>query len=238
MPERGVIYIVWGRDNKTERALERSKKSVNAIHPELPVEILRLDADDPIKGLLLKARMFELSPFRETLYLDADTVVLGRLDFAFLKAQEFGLACCICECPWARRHGGVHGETIEYNTGVLFFGEHAKPIFESWSRLAPQIDSSIIFHGPQGQMMRMPYDDQGSFAAAVEEVKFSPFVLPLNWNFRPNWQLSFFGPVKIWHDYAELPPFFDEMRKYYNQSEAIIQYHTAMRVGQVANATS
>jgi hypothetical protein len=66
MPERGVIYIVWGRDNKTERALERSKKSVNAIHPELPVKILRLDADDPIKGLLLKARMFELSPFRET----------------------------------------------------------------------------------------------------------------------------------------------------------------------------
>jgi hypothetical protein len=81
--------------------------------------------------------------------------------------------------------------------------------------------------------MRMPYADQGSFAAALEEVKFSPFVLPLNWNFRPNWQLSFFGPVKIWHDYAELPPFFDEMRKYYNQPEAIIQYHAAMRVGQV-----
>jgi hypothetical protein len=135
----------------------------------MPVEIIRLDADDPIKGLLLKAWMFELSPFRETLYLDADTVALGRLDFAFLKAKEFGLACCIYECPWARRHNGVHGETIEYNTGVLFFGERAKAIFESWSRLAPQIDSSIIFHGPQGQMM-----------------KFSPFVLPLNWNFRPN----------------------------------------------------
>lgn len=229
MSKRGVIYIVWGRDDKTERALERSRKSISAIHPELPVEVCRLDADDPFKGLLQKSRMFELSPFRETLFLDADTVVLGRLDFGFIKAQEFGLACCICECPWAQRHAGVHGELVEYNTGVLFFGERAKPIFESWSRLAPQIDSSIAFHDSRGQMMRMPYADQGSFAVAIEEAKFSPFVLPLNWNFRPKWQLSFFGPVKIWHDYGELPPFFDEMCKYYDRPEAIIQYHEAIR---------
>ena len=138
MREREESFISYGAAIIKLSALARSKKSVNAIHPELPVEILQLDADDPIKGLMLKARMFELSPFRETLYLDADTVVLGRLDFAFLKAQEFGLACCICECPWARRPSGVNGETIEYNTGVLFFGEHAKPIFERWSQLAPQ----------------------------------------------------------------------------------------------------
>ena len=99
MSERGVIYIVWGRNARTEKALERSRESINSVHPELPVEVFRLDADDPVKGLLQKSRMLELSPFRETLYLDADTVVLGRLDFAFLKAQEFGLACCICECP-------------------------------------------------------------------------------------------------------------------------------------------
>ena len=229
MSERGVLYIVWGGDDKTERALARSQQSLTNIHPELPVEVCRLDAGDPFKGLLEKARMFELSPFRETLFLDADTVVLGRLDFGFAKALEFGVACCINECPWAHRHAGVHGETIEYNTGVLFFGESAKPVFDSWSRLAPQIDSSIIFHGPQGQIMRMPHADQGSFALAVEETKLSPFVLPLNWNFRPQWQMSFFGPVKIWHDYTELPPFFAEMCKYYSQPEAIIQYHAATR---------
>ena len=228
MSERGVIYVVWGRNDRTDHALDRSRKSLNAMHPELPVEVFRVDADDPVKGLLQKARMFELSPFQETLYLDADTVVLGRLDFAFLKAQEFGLACCICECPWARRHAGIKGETIEYNTGVLFFTERARPVFESWSKLAPQIDSSITFLGPQGQKLRMAHDDQCSFAAAIEETKLSPFVLPLNWNFRPQWQLSFFGPIKIWHDYVDPPPFFDEMRRYYDQPEAIIQFHRAM----------
>src|SRR5690349_21705296 len=97
MTDRGVLYMVWGSDDKIERALERSTKSLNAIHPELPIEIVRLNATDPIKGLLEKARMFEPSPFRQTLFLDADTVVLDRLDFGFRKAQQFGLACCICE---------------------------------------------------------------------------------------------------------------------------------------------
>jgi len=230
MPDRGILYIVWGKDDKTERALERSKQSVKDIHPELPVEVCRLDVDDPIKGLLQKARMFELSPFNETLFLDADTLVLGRLDFGFTKAQEFGVACCICECPWANRYAGVQGETVEYGTGVLFFARRAKPVFDAWSQLAPKIDSSVVFHGPQGQIMRMPYADQGSFAVAIEETKVSPFVLPLNWNFRPQWQLSFFGPLKIWHDYSEPPAqFIDEMRKYYSQPDAIIQYHAAMR---------
>jgi hypothetical protein len=229
MTEHGVIYMVWGHDAKTERALERSRKSVKTFNPELPMEVVRLDADDPIKGLLQKAQMFERSPFRETLYLDADTVVLGRLDFGFRKAQDFGIACCICECPWARRYGGIQGDTIEYNTGVLFFSQSAQPVFETWARLAPQLNSSIVHLGAQGQLMRMPYNDQASFAAAIEETKFVPFVLPLNWNFRPQWQLSFFGPIKIWHDYTEVPPFFTEMRKYYEQPEAIIQYHAAIR---------
>jgi hypothetical protein len=229
MPERGVMYMVWGHDDKTERALDRSKKSVNTVHPELPIEVIRLDADDSIKGLLEKARMFERSPFRETLFLDADTVVLGRLDFGFRKAQEYGLACCICECPWARRYTGIEGETIEYNTGVMFFGKKAKPVFDSWTRLAPKLDSSMIFSNTLGQLMRMPYNDQCSFAAAVEATQFQPFVLPLNWNFRPRWQFSFFGPVKIWHDYLELPAFFTEVHKYYEQPSAIIQYHAAVR---------
>src|SRR5262245_56586963 len=184
---------------------------------------------EPFKGLLQKSRMLELSPFSETLYLDADTVVMGRLDFAFLKAQEFGLACCICECPWACRYGGIQGETVEYNTGVLFFNKQATPVFETWSQLAPQIDSSINFLSAEGRKLKMPYNDQCSFAAAIEHRKFLPFVLPLNCNFRPQWHRSFFGPIKIWHDYVEPPPFFAEMSKYYEQPQAIIQYHQAFQ---------
>jgi hypothetical protein len=36
--------------------------------------------------------MLEVTPFEETLFLDNDTVVLGRLDYGFQKASQFGLA--------------------------------------------------------------------------------------------------------------------------------------------------
>ena len=81
-------------------------------------------------------------------------------------------------------------------------------------------------------MMRMPYADQGSFAAALEEAKFSPFVLPLNWNFRANWQLSFFGTTMM--NYRR---FATRCVSTTISAEAIIQYHAAMRVGQVAAAS-
>lgn len=228
MANRGVIYLVWGNDPKFAHALMRSRKSLAAHHPELPVEVIEIDAADPFKGFLEKARMADLSPFRETLFLDVDTVVMGRLDFAFGKAQQTGLACCICECPWARRAAGISGDVVEYNTGVLFFTERARPVFDAWARLAPVLDSKLVFLWPDGRRTFMPHQDQGSFAAAVEETGFSPFVLPLNWNFRPQWQRSFFGPIKVWHDFADPPPFFDQMKGYYDRPDAIIQYHAAI----------
>src|SRR5262245_58601263 len=125
---RGVLYIVWG--DKGERALARSLASLKEMHPELPHEIIRLPAEtDEYKGLLEKSRMMSLSPFDETLFLDADTVVLDRLDFGFAQAARFGLACCICESPWARRYRGLpNDDATEYNTGVLFFTRAARDL--------------------------------------------------------------------------------------------------------------
>ncbi len=102
--------------------LRRSWNSLRAFHPNLPIEVFPVTADNWIKARIEKTRMAELSPFEETLYLDADTVVMGNLDYAFEKSRRFGLACCINECPWARRNTRTHaGDIIEYNTGVLFF---------------------------------------------------------------------------------------------------------------------
>jgi hypothetical protein len=223
---RGVLYIVWGE--KGEAALPRSQASLKAHHPELPVEVVRLPpAGDPIEMLLRKAGMFDMSPFEETLFLDADTVVMGRLDYAFEKARAFGLACCICECPWARRYmQNKMGDRIEYNTGVLFFTPKAKPIFDAWKDYAGKMDSSIAFVQNE-ELIKMSHNDQASFAMAADTAGLAPFVLPLNWNFRPGWYRSFFGPIKIWHDYAAPPKYFDDLNAYYRAEGAVIQYHQA-----------
>ena len=63
------------------------------------------------------------------------------------------------------------------------------------------------------------------FALAIENTQFNPFILPLNWNFRPIWHRSFFGPIKVWHDYSDPPPYFEELNTYYSNKDSIIQYH-------------
>jgi len=190
-----VLYLVWGEQHAA--LMERSLQSLRAVHPELPVHLHTLPAH---ASLLEKAAMFDLSPFEQTLYLDADTVVLDRLDFGFECAARDRLAMCICECPWARRYAGLSGETIEYNTGVVFFSQAAQPIFDAWKHWATRLDSSVCYHHPNGGLGLMPANDQASFAKAVVETGFNPRVLPQNWNFRPAYQNTFFGPLKIWHD--------------------------------------
>jgi hypothetical protein len=223
---KGVLYMVWG--DKIEQVLQRSIASVKEFHPELPHEVVRLPSDtDGHKGLLEKPRMMDLTPFDETLFLDADTVVLDRLDFGFAQASRFGLACSICECPWARRYRGLpKDDAIEYNTGVLFFNRSADAVFKRWQELASTVDSSTVFVMADGRVATMNYNDQCSFAKAVAEWTRPPFVLPQNWNFRPGFHLSFFGPIKIWHDYGDPPASFKQLNAYYRKPDSIIQFHT------------
>lgn len=221
---RGIISIYWGDEAKLP--IERLKASVKKFHPNLPHEIIKVEAPsgDP-SSLNKKAAMLELSPFDETLFLDLDTVVLGNLNFGFEKAKKFGIAISICESPWGRRYPKIFsGDEVEYNTGVIFFTKNAKVVFDKWMELAKTIDSSILGIAENG-IYRMSANDQGSFALAVEETGFNPFILPLNWNFRPIWHKSFFGPIKIWHDYTDPPIFFDQLTEYYSNPDSIIQYH-------------
>src|SRR4051812_10630507 len=103
---RGVCYITWGDSVKEFR--ERSIASLRAFHPELPLHVVELEGvQEKYAGLLQKAGMFRMSPFSTTLFLDADTIVLGNLDYGFEMAERHGLACSLCECPWARRHTGL-----------------------------------------------------------------------------------------------------------------------------------
>lgn len=91
---RGALYTVWGQE--IEPVLQRSLASLKAVHPELPVDVIRLAADpNMLQSLLEKAAMFDRSPFAETVFFDADTVVLDWLDFGFTQAQRFGIACTI-----------------------------------------------------------------------------------------------------------------------------------------------
>jgi hypothetical protein len=225
MAQRGVLYMVWG--DKIAPYLERSMASLREWHPELPIHVETLQpGDDPVQALLLKARMLDVSPFEETLFLDADTVVLGRLDFGFERAVRFGLACAINECPWARRFTdpNLSGDLIEYNTGVLFFTPAARPVFEAWKACVGAVDSSVEWE-ERGKLLRMSHADQAGFAKAIEDTGTCPFVLPLNWNYRPWFHRAFFGPIRVWHDYGEVPDFVRQENRTYLDPQTRIRFY-------------
>ena len=221
---RGIVSIFWG--DKSKLPIERLRASIKKYHPELPHEIVQVQAPgNDASSYNQKAAMYELSPFDETLFLDVDTVVMGKLDYGFEMARTHGLALAICECPWARRYSRIFdGDQIEYNTGVVFFTKKALPVFEKWKAIAGSVDSSITFVDANGNFDVMTANDQGSFALAIEETKFNPYVLPLNWNFRPTWYRSFFGPIKIWHDYSEPLQIIKKLNEYYEMKNSVIQY--------------
>lgn len=216
----GILYFVWG--DKHESFLQRSIASVHKHHPDMLVHIERRDSGQ----LIDKAKMYDLSPFDVTLYLDVDTVVMGDLSFGFRKAETHGIAACICECPWARRYGGLKhvGDVREFNTGVLFFDKRlSTSTFKRWPKIAADLDSSIEFYVGD-EVRTMPSNDQASFAMAVEDSGFNPFVLPMNWNLRPTWHKSWFGPVRIWHDYEEPPASLTRWNVDQSNPESIIRY--------------
>ncbi len=199
---RGVFYVVWGNTQQAEEVMQKSITSLKQHHPELPIHIERFESG----GKINKTKICDLSPFDVTAYLDNDTVILGSLDFAFEKAAQFGLACCHNENPWARRYcdDRLCGDMLEYNAGVLFFSKKAKPLFDTWRQLFENIDGSI-FHLAKDKLSYMPVANQGSLALAIHESGFNPFVLSHNWNFRPSYHAHFFGPIKIWHGYEDVP---------------------------------
>ena len=242
---RGALFIVYG--TKADRVLERARASVAKHHPELPAEVVRLDAEHP-QGLLRKPEMCELSPFDETLFLDCDAMLLGRVDNVFEQAERYGLAATICECPWARRYqgSGLPLESTEWNTGVIGFSknhrttqlryidpdETAEHFFETWKRCAATVDSSIVWAQDQGAgtLARMECNDQASFTAALEECNLNPAALPLNYNFRPDWHRTWFGPLKVWHSYRDPPPLVLQWAAYYEQPNAVVQFHDLDRL--------
>jgi lipopolysaccharide biosynthesis glycosyltransferase len=158
--------------------------------------------------MLCKAKMWSLSPFEETLYLDADTVVLGDLDYGFAIARRHGIACTVSANPWQRRYRWMrpdHRDETEYSSGAVFFDKSygcARRVFRRWSGMTG--DTATVYVADD-QVRVQNHNDQALFTAAMAREGFNPRVLPQNWNLCPKWQKSFFGPVKIWHGTEPVP---------------------------------
>jgi alpha-N-acetylglucosamine transferase len=217
---RGVLYIVWGKG--CDRLLERSIASVNHWHPELPVHVEKMPDGS---NLHCKAEMYRRSPYDETLFLDADTVVLGRLDYGFKMAQRHCMALTHSVSPWQRRFDKLpteHNDAIEYSSGVVFFGRDVAEVFASWV-VYDEADTSCSYQTHDGSIKRAARNDQALLSLAIHRNEFNPFVLPQNWNLVPKYHKQFFGPILIWHDADNIPKSLIEWNKEQSRGDAVIK---------------
>lgn len=223
---RGILYLVWRGERKDDAhaVLQRSLASIKYWHPELPYKVVEMPEGS---NLLVKSQMYDLSPFDETLFLDADTTVMGKLDFGFLKAQQHGIACCINANPWQRRYYKLnreHDDAVEYSSGVVFFDKRpsVEVVFDLWKKLAATEQTPSKYISPTGEC-EMPLNDQATFTLAMQQLQFNPFALPLNWNIYPRWQKHFWGEIKIWHGYDDIPEGVLRWNADQSRSDAVIQ---------------
>lgn len=205
----GVLYITWG--TKYQKLLDRSIRSVRKFYPDIPVEVLRPDAS---QGFLNKPECIaNHKSWDQTLFLDADTVVLGNLDSVFIAAKDHGLACCHCNNPWLRRYDTdiKHRDMLEYSTGMIcwdrdkLFALLNNDLMSKWLELSKEPQPPSKWQCGE-EVKGLPVEDQYSFSKAIRGRHFNPYVLPQNYNFVPEFNLRFFSPIKIWHSMLDVPP--------------------------------
>ena len=156
--EKGVLYIAYGE--KARAGAVASIKSLRRSNPDLPVAVV---SDTPVGAEAdwichldlslgareVKTRIYSLSPFRKTLYLDADTEVLGSGEGGFRLLDFFDAVLAIdpnkilSRVKWA----ALNPEEIEttkseigtaevqyYNSGAIFFrrNDRCQRFFQEW----------------------------------------------------------------------------------------------------------
>ena len=156
---KGVLYIAYG-----EKAIENAEHSIETLQklrPDLPIAVVT-DAEH-IKGANhlirhidmdlgarnIKTRIYSLSPFDKTFYLDADTEVLLDPQHGFDLLDKVDMVLAQDSVRIFNRNQHPHmvqeemavtkretngGEYLYYNTGVMFFrrNERVRLLMQAW----------------------------------------------------------------------------------------------------------
>jgi hypothetical protein len=168
----GVMYVAFGA--KAHREAADSIASLRQYHdwPVLVVgdkpiagERFRRIEDRGTPGRWAKVNLDKLSPWSQTLFLDADTRVCGRLDLGF-RLLDFGWQVVMVPSLPQREKGLRHlsveerrvtldelpVDPLQLNTGVMWFSRDAAPLFDVW----------------RAEWERWRDKDQGAFLRALE----------------------------------------------------------------------
>lgn len=163
--DRGIIYIASGA--AYVRDAERSARSAKAQHPDLPIALFSdvptrepaIDMWFEVKDPHRRSKLDYLakSPFRDTLFLDADTRLVGSMTEPFGLLGRYDLAACHVENrhPVSSATARLTDKSVDpgftgFNSGVIYYrmSERMEAFFARWSAVFkaenPRFDQPVM----------------------------------------------------------------------------------------------
>lgn len=158
------------------------------------------------KMVLNKPRYLPLSPYRKSIFLDTDTVILDDFSelFTILDHFDFCATTSPMDYGWPESENGVILEgCLTHNTGVL--GYNSSPlslkVLSDWY----EIYKERLSFNKKG-------NDQTPFLESILKNKARVCTLPNNYNLRTRWPSNLTrGKVKIIHDRMLSQDFIDSI---------------------------
>ena len=188
---RGALYVAYGEAARAETA--RALPTLARWHPDLCTYVI---GDQPFPGerwmpfresergepgRWAKVNLFKLSPFNQTLYLDADTRVYGDLSAGF-RALSAGWELVIVASKPQGEQGLAHlgeieravtlvelpAQPLQLNSGVMFWRkcERMRQFWSVW----------------RDEWERWRGKDQGALLRALNRVPVRALLLGQAWN--------------------------------------------------------
>ena len=186
--DAGVMYVAFGRKARNEAA--QSIKSLRAFH-DWPVLVVgdkalggarfRQYENRGTPGRWAKVNLDKLTPWAWTLFLDADTRIHGDLGLGFrLLANGYDLVMVpsrpqhndilrhLSERERKRTLDELPLDPLQLNTGVMWFGPGAAPLFalwrEEWERWRDKDQGALLRalyrHPVAVALLGQPFNDE------------------------------------------------------------------------------
>lgn len=220
--QQGILYCAIGEDHyqRAERSALSAKRHIPdmvlAVYTDQRVTdgiwdaVLKAEVTDPsVQPMIYKLNAILASPFDETLYLDADTLVLDDISEMFALLQRFDLAYC---------HGHMRQKRYNLQHGFdRFNGAKGRPVVDtsipySFSPLQggvllfSKLRTMDFFEEVKKQFLEVNYfDDQAIMRNVLWSSNIRPYVLAPEYNI---YSIDYLEELKEGHFAQAIPKIF------------------------------
>ena len=241
--DRGVIYVATGPKFVAEcirsvRSLRRhAPQLLVTIFTDLPEEFGEFAADPHLTRTVLegarrsfadKTLALQRSPYEQTLFLDADTVVCRDPEEVFGLLEKFDIAAAL-ESYQPRPLDGVAEAFPEFNAGVILF--RRSPAMEDFLR---------GWHSCYEEHLKLPAPIKGEQPAFREvlyhsALRFAP--LPVAYNFHAEHPviLPAGAVVAIFHGRRSAAKLPCDLLKRFNESRVFLPGSTCLKPARITS---